>query len=296
MELRQLRYLAVLSETLNFTRAAERLNISQPPLTVAIAKLERELGARLFNRSNRGLTLTPAGEDVLRHARQVLLHAERLRQAVRLRSDVEEGRLHIGFVSSTAVLLPRILPEFRRHFPQVEIVISEGSYLDTARRLRLRRLDAALVRMPMPDQTHLETALIAVDEFVAAVPEAHPLALRRSLPPHFLKSETLVGYLPDDPLGTALGTALRERGIREDGGLPVAHCDAALNLVRSGIGIALIPGDTSPIPGGVRLLRLSDRIEIETGLAQPRDADNRLVDSFREVAQSVFASAATQGA
>jgi DNA-binding transcriptional LysR family regulator len=294
MELRQLRYLAVLSETLNFTRAAERLNISQPPLTVAIAKLEQELGARLFNRSNRGLTLTPAGEDVLRHARQVLLHAERLRQAVRLRSDVEEGRLHIGFVSSTAVLLPRLLPEFRRRFPQVEIVISEGSYLDTARRLRLRRLDAAIVRMPMPDQTHLETALIAVDEFVAAVPEGHPLALRRSLPLHLLESERLIGYFPDDPLGTALAVVLRKRGIRENSDLPVAHCDGALNLVRSGVGIALVPGDTSPIPGGIRLLRLGERIDIETGLAQPRDAENSLVDSFREVAEGVFASAVAQ--
>src|SRR5207248_2309727 len=110
MELRQLRYFVALAETQNFHRAAERLNMAQPPLTVAIRKLEDELGARLFDRSVRGAALTPAGAAALDVARATLMQADRLREAVREGADGERGRLRVGFIgSATFELLPRII-------------------------------------------------------------------------------------------------------------------------------------------------------------------------------------------
>src|SRR5688572_6835822 len=100
MELRQLRYFTTIAETLNFHRAAERLNVSQPPLTVAIRKLEEELGAALFLREARGVSLTPAGEAALPFARSALVQADLVRQAAREGSEGERGRLLIGFIGS----------------------------------------------------------------------------------------------------------------------------------------------------------------------------------------------------
>ena len=127
MELRQLRYFVMLAETGNFHRAAERLNMSQPPLTVAIRKLEEELGAALFIRSARGVALTAAGRASLEMARATLAQADRFREAAREGAAGERGRLRVGFVgSATFELLPRLIAEYRRRYPAVELVLEEG--------------------------------------------------------------------------------------------------------------------------------------------------------------------------
>src|SRR5438067_4816955 len=135
MELRQLLYFTTLADALNFHRAAERLNISQPPLTVAIRKLEEELGMRLFVRGPRGVTLTAAGEAALGPARAALAEAEAVRQAAREGSEGERGRLTVGFVSSAIyALLPGLIPLYRRRYPQVDLILEESTSVDIARK------------------------------------------------------------------------------------------------------------------------------------------------------------------
>ena len=182
VDLRQLHYFTVLAETLNFHRAAERLNMSQPPLTVAIRKLEEDLGVPLFVRSPRGVTLTAAGEAALESARATLAHASQIRQTAREGALGERGRLQVGFVGSAIYeLLPRLIPAYRRRYPKVDLVLEESTSIDIARKLRSHQLDVGLVRLPLLDMSGLDTQVTEVDELVVAVPTASVFAQRGSL-------------------------------------------------------------------------------------------------------------------
>lgn len=289
MELRQLRYFAVLAETLSFRRAAERLHISQPPLTVAIRKLEEELGAPLFTRSNRGVALTPAGEAALEFARASLLEAELVRQAVRAWSDLEGGRLALGFVSSSFMLLPRLLPAFRRRHPGVELIAEERTLTEISRGLQQRQIDVGVVRLPLPDPTHLDTFVIDVDELIAAVPESHPLARQRTISIAQLAGEPLVSFPRDDAMHAVILAACQAEGFEPLVKQEAAQSHTITTLVQSGLGIGLVARSMEYNPEGVRLLRLTEPLPIETAIVIARDAPSRLALSLRNLAQAEFA-------
>jgi DNA-binding transcriptional LysR family regulator len=286
MDLRQLRYFVVLAETLNFRRAAERLNISQPPLTVAIQKLEEELGAPLFVRSRRGVALTPAGEATLEAARLTLAQADQVRQAARVGTKGARGRLTLGFVSAAYALLPRLLSAYQRRYPQVELTLEEAGSSELLRRLRLRQLDAALLRLPLLDPVHLETSVIELDELVAAVPQHHPLAGRRSIPLRLLAEEQLIGCQADDVVHAAILAACRTAGFTPRLAHQAAQTHTVISLVQSGLGIGLVPAGIRYAPEGVELLRLANPVRIEMGLALPREPTSQPALALRAVAQA----------
>lgn len=128
LDLRRVRQFVVLAETLNFRRAAEKLHMTQPPLTVAIQKLEAELGLRLFERGGSGgVSLTPSGQAALAEARRLLFHNGQLLAAARGASQGTGGALRVGFVGSTTNgVLQRAVRLFRAEYPGVELVLKEG--------------------------------------------------------------------------------------------------------------------------------------------------------------------------
>jgi DNA-binding transcriptional LysR family regulator len=128
MELRQLQQFVVLAETLNFRAAAERLFMSQPPLSVSIRKLEEELGVKLFRRTTHDVQLTQEGRAALESARQTLFHAQEVARVARSTATGLSGMLRIGFVGSAKnTLLPRLLPRFRELYPNVVLKFTEES-------------------------------------------------------------------------------------------------------------------------------------------------------------------------
>jgi DNA-binding transcriptional LysR family regulator len=286
MDLRQLRYFVVLAETLNFRRAAERLNLSQPPLTVAIRKLEAELGSPLFTRSNRGVALTPEGEAALGPARLALAQSDQVRHAVRAQAQAQRGRLTVGFASAAYALLPRLAPAFRRRYPQAELVLEEASSMEIGRRIRLRQLDAGLVRLPMQDPVHMETTVIETDELVAAVPDTHALARRRMVSLGQLAEEPFISYSPDDTVHGSIVAACQAAGFTPRVVQQAAQTHTVISLVQSGLGVGLAPSGIRYTPEGVKLLRLVEHVPIELGLALPRDTTNALALGLRAVAQA----------
>jgi len=187
VELRQLRYFVTLAHTRNFHRAAERLNMSQPPLTVAIRKLEA-----LFVRGSRGVTLTPAGRTSLDIACATLAQADRFREAVREGAAGERGRLRVGFVgSATFELLPRIIPEYRRRYPAVELVLEEATSVEITRKLVAGELDVGLLRLPLLEIAAVDTEVIDSDELHAALPAGSPFARTDSVDLAALAAEPL---------------------------------------------------------------------------------------------------------
>ena len=288
MDLRQLRYFVTLAETRNFHRAAERLYMSQPPLTVAIRKLEDELGLALFVRGTRGVTLTPAGRAALEPARATLAHALRFGEAAREGAAGERGRLRVGFVgSATFELLPRIIPEFRRRYPAVELVLDEASSAIISRRLAVGELDVGLVRLPLTERAALETHVVDPDELYAALPESCPLGRTGEVALAALADQPFILQARVSVLHDTAWQACRAAGFVPQVAQEAEQLSAVLALVRSGLGVALVPSRAaSSVPQGVRLARLVQRVPIATGVALPRDNPGAPARNFAAIART----------
>ncbi|MFO1261016.1 MAG: LysR substrate-binding domain-containing protein [Sphingomonadaceae bacterium] len=175
MDLRQIRYFLVLSEELNFTKAAERCNISQPPLSRAIAQLEEELGAPLFIRNTHQVALTPAGHSLVEDARRLLSCVEDAADKARRTARGQRGTLKLGFGGSTVYSLwPRLLEGFRATAPDVRIVFVSIPVLEQIEALREGQIDLGLIRLPIMDEM-LTAEIVYHEGLSVALPSAHHL-------------------------------------------------------------------------------------------------------------------------
>ncbi|MDM0011025.1 LysR family transcriptional regulator [Variovorax sp. J22P168] len=243
MELRHLRYFVVLADELHFGRAARRLAISQPPLSVAIRQLEESVGARLFERNSKEVHLTPAGLAMRDSARRLLRQAEEAALQARDVSLGMAGRLRIGFVGAMLYRgLPQALGSFQASHPAVRITLSELNSGEQITELLHDRLDVGFVhssRMP----AELRHALLVSEPFVACLPTGHRLARRRSLSVESLRDEHFVLF------ARAVSPDYHERILAICAGagfLPevrheVRHWLSVVSLVSQGMGVALVP-------------------------------------------------------
>ena len=285
MDLSQLRYFTVLAEALNFHRAAERLNISQPPLTVAIRKLEAELGMPLFERGTRGVRLTAAGKAALGPAREALAQAQLVRDAVSQGGKGELGRLRVGFVgSAVSERLPRIISAYRQQFPRVELELQETTSAEIVEAIEARKFDVGLVRLPIMRRVALELEVIEGDELVAAVPGDHAVARRKSIALGELASQPFIIHGPVSVLHITTILACQKAGFAPRVAQEATQVQTILSLVQSGLGVGLVPARMARFaPEGVRLMPLAEPIAIEMGIAYRPDAEP-LVRNFVAVA------------
>ena len=274
MDLRQLRYFSVLAETLNFHRAAERLNISQPPLTVAIRKLEDDLGVALFDRDARGARLTAPGQAALAPAREALAAADQMRQAVRQGAAGLSGRLAVGFIGSAiGELLPRIVSPFRQAYPQVELSLEELNSVDIVRGIAARRLDVGLVRLPVMDSAPVRIDVIERDVLVAAMPRDDLLARRKVVPLAALSDRSFILYSPVSVLHATIRLECHRAGFTPLVTQEAVQVQTILSLVEAGLGVALIPARSARFAGaGVHIAALEQPIAITMGIARAQDA------------------------
>jgi DNA-binding transcriptional LysR family regulator len=294
MELRQLRQFAVLAETLNFHRAAERLHMAQPPLSTAMRKLEDELGIALFDRDPRGLKLTVAGGIALEHARRTLQGAEELRRAATECATGEQGRLTLGFAGTSSFsLLPRLIPLFQARYPRVELVLRESTTRALIGELADHSVDVALLRTPVFEPCEAELLELERDHFVLAVHANHPLALRQSVSLSALGNEPFIQYSRAQvpAMHALVQLAFRHAGIAPRVVQEMVQVPTAVGLVESGIGLALVPSITARYAlTSVRLLPidgLPDTLDIGIALAHhPAVASGptqRFVDTAAEL-------------
>ncbi len=291
MDLRQLRYFNALAETLNFHRAAERLHISQPPLTVAIRKLEDELGVTLFERDPRGVRLTTAGLAAIAPAREALAAAEKVREAARQGAAGSRGRLSVGFIGSAiGDLLPRIVPPFRKAYPEVELALEEMNSVEIVRAIAARRLDIGLVRLPVMDSAPVEIDVVETDELVAALPVGDVLAHRKTLELGALADRSFIIYSPVSVLHATIRLACHRAGFTPRVAQEAVQVQTILSLVEAGLGVALIPGRSARFAGtGVRIVTLAEALPIAMGIARAGEASmlsrNFVATALRSCAQ-----------
>lgn len=176
MELKQLRAFVTLAEELHFGRAAQRLFIVQPALSMQIKALEEELGARLFERDRHKVELSDTGRVFLPEARATLQQAARAEQMARLSSRGEIGTLRIAFVSSVLpALLPAVLRTMRERYPLITLELKDMPTPDQVAALRDRRIDFGMIRLPAA-YAGIDTRVVLEEGFVVALPLDHPLS------------------------------------------------------------------------------------------------------------------------
>ncbi|TQC45309.1 LysR family transcriptional regulator [Rhodococcus sp. WS4] len=241
MELRQLEYFVAVAEEANFTRAAERVHISQSGISAQIRQLEHDLGATLIDRSSRTATLTAAGEAALVHARAALASAKAVEQAVDDVNQLVRGRLVVGMVTACTVKpLFDALSAFHLAHPAIEITLTEDSSDRLVERVRAGAIDLALVGTASAPPDGLDAFPIISEGLVAAVPPGHPLAVR---------SRVLLAELGDHPIvcmptGTGIRTvfdqACAAAGLRPDIALQASAPDAVADLAIRGLGVAIL--------------------------------------------------------
>ncbi|MEY9889544.1 DNA-binding transcriptional LysR family regulator [Catenulispora sp. MAP5-51] len=260
MELQQLRYVIAVAETGGFTRAAERCLVVQSALSHQIARLERELGARLFERTSRRVSLTPAGAAFLPAARQCLEAADRAAAEVAAAVGEVRGRLAVGLIPTvTAVDIPGALRDFHERYPRVRISLRVGASDDLVEKVKGGSLDVAFLGLPVSAEPRgVAVHELARDALVAVAAPDHPLASRESVTLRELAAEPFV----DLPAGTAgrlqSDEAFEAAGLTRDVAYEVTTADYTARLVAPGLAIALLPAAWAPSLNGVTVIPVLD--------------------------------------
>lgn len=292
MELRRLRYFVAVAEELNFSRAAQRLRMAQPPLSSQIKKLERELGVRLFDRTGRSVRLTEAGRMLLEEARGIFIHVEQTVRTVQEAGHGEIGRLSLGFIPAASNdILPEILRKFRDRSPKVELSLHEMMPDRAIQSLHDRRIDVSFLFLPCEDET-VRRKIISREPLVVALPEAHPLASEPRLEMRALANEDFV--LPARYSTPSLYGKVTEI-CRQSGFTPkatqkeVGLMQTTVGLVAGGIGVALVPASLQNLnrKGVVYKELQAPKPTVEMGVVWRRDDAGPVLTSFLAVVDEV---------
>jgi DNA-binding transcriptional LysR family regulator len=241
MELRQLEYLVAVAEEANFTRAAERVHISQSGVSAQIRQLERELGVELIDRSGRVATLTQAGRSAIAHARSALASADAVRDAVNDIAALVRGRLSVGMLPACTVKpLFEALATFHQDYPGVEITLAEDSADRLVDAVRTGVIDLALVATALSRPDDVDGLTIASDRLVAIFPSGHPLARRGGCRLVDVCAHPIVCMPPGAGIRTALDLACAAQRIRPTISLVATAPTAITTLAERGLGVGIL--------------------------------------------------------
>jgi DNA-binding transcriptional LysR family regulator len=264
LDLRRMRYFVAVAEELHFRRAAERLRISQPPLSQQIMALEQELQVKLFERSRQRVYLTPAGRLLLERARRILAEVETTRLELRSAAGGEGGDLRIGLTGSAGLMpfLHRALHDFRAAYPRVRLALQEVPSLSQIEAVHKRELDLGILRRPPLRQgAGVEFQLLCEDALVVAMHESNPIAAKRKVSIKRLREEAFISY--PRAAGISLFQQVHELAVAADFYPNIVHetrdSSTIIGLVASGLGVAIVPASLRCIRmAGVRFVELSD--------------------------------------
>jgi DNA-binding transcriptional LysR family regulator len=247
---RRLGYFVAVAEELSFTRAAERLHMAQPPLSQQIALLEKELGARLFDRSRRTIRLTAAGAALLPEARRLLADLDETTRMVRRVAEGAIGQLAVGFVPSAINgALPDLLRRFRTSHPDVQLTLREMTPDALLRAVRDGRLDVAVLYLPISDPD-VAWQRLASEDLLLALPDSHPAADRADVVLADVAGEPFI--LPEQHDVPGLHAAVT--ALFADAGIAprvaqrgVWLMQTVLGLVAAGVGLAVVPSSVAAL-------------------------------------------------
>ncbi|MFI6048653.1 LysR family transcriptional regulator [Streptomyces violascens] len=244
MQFQQLLYFVAVAETRHFTRAAERVHVSQPSLSQQIKALENELGAELFSRARGNIALTDAGEALLPLARRILADADTARIEVQELAQLRRGRVRLGATPSLCTgLLPDVLRAFHDRHRGIQLLIEEGGSHDLVRELARGALDLALIVLPLPTGSPALTTIELLQEDLVVVSSAAeaPPGSGSSVRVADLRDAPLVMFRHGYDLRELTVAACRAEGFEPAFTVEGGEMDAVLGFVRAGLGAAVVP-------------------------------------------------------
>lgn len=295
MKLHLIRYFVVLAEELHFGRAAQRLSITQPPLSSAIKALEEELGVRLLERNSKQVTLTPAGAAYLAQARLVLERLATARDAAQAVAAGMRGRLELGITGSMVYReVPHIVETFGARRPDIEVNLREMSSAEQLEALRHGQLHAGFLNAKAFPAA-LASLPLADDRLVCCLPEAHPLAREQSIDLKRLADENFVMFARDvAPANYDNVIAVFNRaGIHPRTRHAARQWLTVIAMVAAGLGVALVPASLAQAGmRGARLVPVRGLVPLTVGAMAWRreDAGLAVLASFIEVAREVLSA------
>lgn len=244
VDIRYLRHFLAVADELNFARAAQRLNMAQPPLSQSIRRLEKWLDVRLFDRSNRGTKLTKAGAALIEEARSTIHHFEHAVATARKVGGGSHDPVAVGFVTAGILrLLPAAIRSYRRQFPDAQVQLLEGATNDLLDAIQHDKLDLALVHPPHRLPAGLVIEDLQREHPVAAVPRFHPLADRSLIALKELAREPLIFFprLTSPDLHQRILDAFKRQGLKPRIEHEARLTPTILSFVSAGLGYALVP-------------------------------------------------------
>ena len=293
MDLRHLRYFVAVAEERHFSRAAQRLHVSQPPLSQQIQALEAELGVPLFTRGRGGVQRTAAGDALLPLARGILDAVEHAMTQTRRVGRGETGRLTVGFAGSMPFtdIMPRLLRDYRAAWPQVTLDLREQPSQAQIDDLLAHRLDLGFIRpTTLMHDARLATLVVQREPLLAAVHSDHPLAAQARVSLADLRDQPFVLY------SASLGSGLREQTLAlcaQAGFAPriaqeVHEMPTLIGLISAGLGVGIVAASMqrAQLPF-VTYLRLHDEnVTTDVLLAWRRDDDTPPLRNFLAITQA----------
>ncbi len=253
MELRQLEHFVAVAELRSFTRAARRMNIVQSGLSMSIRSLEEELGTKLFERSARGVVLTPAGEAMLPEARRAISAVDQARIAVDATQGLVRGNLAIGVAqASDPGRLARLLGRFHDDYPGVTVKVVQGSAATLIDGVLAGEIDLALCGKPLNAPDTLTTITLIRAPFVLACGPKHPVASRERVTLKDLARERFIDMNQGWASRQLTDRAFGQAGLKRDIVCELDDVVLLLQMVEEGLGVAIIPGLSTRITSGLK--------------------------------------------
>ncbi len=244
MELRHLRYFVAVAEEMNIHRAAARLNISQPPLSLTIKQLEEEIGVELFSREGRGIKITRAGEAYLLHAKQILADSARAVSDVLSIGKGITGTLKINFVGSSATgILQNTIAAYKKKYPNVALQLQQSNTHKIPSSVLSRKCDIGILRLPEKLPAGVKIGKAVQEDWYLALPKGHRFISQKSISVNQLKDEKLIFY-PRNDNPDSYDDVMKMFASRNI--VPQIYQEAdeqmvIAGLVASGMGIGLVP-------------------------------------------------------
>lgn len=287
MDLRHLRYFQAVAEELSYSRAAERLRIAQPALSRAVQEIEAELGGPVLDRNRRKVSLTPAGQVLLRETAIVFERWEEAMRRVRRTAAGEEGELRLGYIGPpTQPFLGRLLAEYRKRYPRVAVHLEERTPERVWEMLAKGRLSAAFTRpVSTPPASGLRTLVLRQERFGAVVPPSHPLASRKTMSWKLLAGEPLVVLARREGVSSHDGilAACRQAGFAPRLAYTPSLIGTVLSYVEAGAGVGIVPDSVVSADFKLRFIPLQPVVTIPLVFVWQEREDTPAVQRFREM-------------
>ncbi|GAB4229561.1 MAG: LysR family transcriptional regulator [Acidobacteriota bacterium] len=241
MDFRQLEMFKAVVETGSFTKAGEKLYVSQSAISRQISLLEHELGDRLFRRSHRRLLLTPTGEVLLHHAQKIFHELRRLKTELADLAEMRRGRLHLaGGMSVCTYLFPELLKTYKELYPNIDVRIATGITEEILRMLREDQVDLALLSLPF-DDPDLEVIPVLQEELVLVTNRSHPLAHRERVTFADLAPYTFIHFERGSNTRRLLDRIFEKAGVEFENTMELQNVEITKPLVAKGLGISIVP-------------------------------------------------------